>query len=117
MVPINARFASGMPPMSSPDDAPTTPTKGSSLINKESPAEAMARHQPDYNATIDHGTSYISKPLLAFFRFSVLAANRVVHFRTFSPVPKRVINGSEPGVLAAALTSGAPTDLQGRTVR
>lgn len=43
----------------SPADAPTTPPKDSSLINKEAPGEAMARHQPDYNATIDHATSYV----------------------------------------------------------
>lgn len=51
-------------------------------------------HQPDYTATIDHGTS------------------------TYSPVPKRVMNGSEPGeTTPAAVLSGAPVDLQARTVR
>lgn len=38
-------------------------------------------------------------------------------FSTFSPVPKRVMNGSETGTLAAAIVSGAPMDLQARTVR
>lgn len=33
------------------------------MIKKETPAEAMTRHQPDYDATIDHGTSY-EAPLL-----------------------------------------------------
>jgi hypothetical protein len=52
------------------------------------------KHQPDYDATIDHGTS------------------------TYSPVPKRVMNGSEPGgITPAAVLSGAPIDLQARTVR
>ena len=52
------------------------------------------KDQPDYNATVDHGTS------------------------TFSPVPKRVMNGSEPtGITPAAVLSGAPVDLQARTVR
>jgi hypothetical protein len=38
--------------------------------------------------------------------------------RQFSPVPKRVMDGSEPGeVVAAAVLSGAPTDLEARTVR
>lgn len=38
--------------------------------------------------------------------------------RNFSPVPKRVMDGSEPGEsVAAAVLSGAPTDLQARTVR
>lgn len=51
-------------------------------------------HQPDYTATVDHGTS------------------------TYSPVPKRVLNGSEPGsITPAAVLSGAPVDLQARTVR
>jgi len=51
-------------------------------------------HQPDYNATIDHGTS------------------------SYSPVPKRVMNGSEPGeTTPAAILSGAPIDLQARAVR
>ncbi len=51
-------------------------------------------HQPDYTAMVDHGTS------------------------TFSPVPKRVMNGSEPGeITPAAVLSGAPVDLQARTVR
>src|SRR3954464_8114205 len=38
--------------------------------------------------------------------------------RTFSPVPKRVMDGSEPGeVVPGAILSGAPVDLQGRQVR
>lgn len=51
-------------------------------------------HQPDYTATVDHGTSL------------------------YSPIPRRVMNGSEPGeVTPAAVLSGAPVDLQARTVR
>ncbi|KAJ9296433.1 hypothetical protein DTO271G3_5131 [Paecilomyces variotii] len=100
--PVNARFiqtpsegpSSDKNIKTSPADAPTTPPKESSLIRKETPAEAMARHQPDYDATIDFCTS------------------------NFSPVPKRVMDGSEPGEsVAAAVLSGAPTDLQARTVR
>ncbi|UDD55300.1 NADH:ubiquinone oxidoreductase 21kD subunit [Aspergillus flavus] len=82
--PINARFLS------------TNTGRGDPSV-KTSPADApaaMARHQPDYEATIDHGTS------------------------KFSPVPKRVMDGSEPGdTVPAAVLSGAPTDLQARTVR
>ena len=38
--------------------------------------------------------------------------------RNFSPVPKRVMDGSEPGEsVVAAVLSGAPIDLQARTVR
>ncbi|KAL5334518.1 ETC complex I subunit conserved region-domain-containing protein [Aspergillus crustosus] len=96
----NTRFLTGTamraeaPVKTSPSDAPTIPNKESSLIQKETPSEAMVRHQPDYDATIDHGTS------------------------KYSPVPKRVMDGSEPGeTVAAAVLSGAPTDLQARTVR
>jgi hypothetical protein len=46
----------------STSDAPGTPNKASSLISKETPSEAMTRHQPDYEATIDHGTSYETLP-------------------------------------------------------
>lgn len=62
--PVNTRFVSFKAPKGDPSvktstsDAPTTPSKDSSLITKETPSEAMARHQPDYEATIDHGTSY-----------------------------------------------------------
>lgn len=56
--------------------------------------EYRPKNQPDYNATIDHGTS------------------------TYSPVPRRVMDGSEPGgITPAAVLSGAPIDLQARTVR
>ncbi|KAJ5214878.1 hypothetical protein N7468_010557 [Penicillium chermesinum] len=97
--PVNARFVSNASKGPSsvktdPTEAPTATHSGASLISKQTPAEAMTRHQPDYEATIDHGTS------------------------TFSPVPKRVMDGSEPGdALPAAVLSGAPTDLQARTVR
>lgn len=38
--------------------------------------------------------------------------------RLFSPVPKRVMDGSEEGnFVPAAVLSGAPVDLQARTVR
>lgn len=38
--------------------------------------------------------------------------------RSFSPIPKRVMDGSEPGkVVPAAVLSGAPVDLQARTAR
>lgn len=63
--PVNTRFISSNdhprdPSVkTSPTDAPTTPHQRSDLINKETPSEAMARHQPDYNATVDHGTSYV----------------------------------------------------------
>lgn len=62
--PVNARFVSSTTipgdkaVKTSPSDAPTTPHGPSEMISKESPSEAMARHQPDYNATVDHGTSY-----------------------------------------------------------
>ncbi|KFH42073.1 NADH-ubiquinone oxidoreductase 21 kDa subunit-like protein [Hapsidospora chrysogenum ATCC 11550] len=54
------------------------------------PAES---NQPNYNVTQDKATS------------------------TYTPVPKRVQDGSEEGILPAAVISGAPMELQGRTVR
>lgn len=75
-------------------DAPNAPANTSSTqIREEGAAQGMA-HKPDYNAVIDYRTS------------------------NFSPVPKRVMDGSEPGEsVAAAVLSGAPTDLQARRVR
>ncbi|KAH7355194.1 ETC complex I subunit conserved region-domain-containing protein [Rhexocercosporidium sp. MPI-PUGE-AT-0058] len=57
--------------------------------------EVKARHnQPEYTAEVDQASSQ------------------------FSPVPKRVMNGSEAGdVLPAAVLSGAPIELEARTVR
>jgi hypothetical protein len=38
--------------------------------------------------------------------------------RLFTPIPKRVMNGSEEGdIVPAAVLSGAPIELQARTVR
>lgn len=64
-VPVNVRFVTNVAKdvKTSPADAPTTPNKDSSLINKQSPSEAMTRHQPDYEATIDHATSYDAQQL------------------------------------------------------
>lgn len=67
VAPVNARFASngaqGTPPVkTNPSEAPTSTYSSSSLISKEGPAEAMTHHQPDYDATIDHGTSYAFLP-------------------------------------------------------
>lgn len=117
--PVNARFVSNgskvTPPIkTSPSEAPTATHSSSSLISKQTPAEAMTHHQPDYEATIDHGTSYAT--LLSPSR--TLSLTLWLFHRNFSPVPKRVMDGSEPGEnLPAAVLSGAPTDLQARTVR
>ncbi|KAF3767528.1 hypothetical protein M406DRAFT_355606 [Cryphonectria parasitica EP155] len=70
-----------------------------SIINARRPQNepsqgAVGQNQPDYGAHIDKATS------------------------TFTPVPKRLLDGSEPGVaLPAAVLSGAPIELQARTVR
>ena len=61
--PVNVRFVSngtkGTPVIKTdPSEAPTATHSSSSLIRKQGPAEAMTHHQPDYEATIDHGTSY-----------------------------------------------------------
>jgi len=64
------------------------------MIRQQDASEALTRHQPDYNVPVDHATS------------------------AFSPIPKRVVDGSEPGdSVAAAVLSGAPVELQARTVR
>ncbi|KAF1839521.1 hypothetical protein BDW02DRAFT_585178 [Decorospora gaudefroyi] len=78
----------------SSEDAPAVKlTSESTQIREEGAAEGM-RHQPDYNVAVDYRTS------------------------NFSPIPKRVMDGSEPGdSVAAAVLSGAPTDLQARSVR
>jgi len=57
--------------------------------------ETQVKHnQPDYGAEVDQASSL------------------------FTPIPKRVMNGSEEGdVLPAAVLSGAPIELQARTVR
>lgn len=86
--PVNARFVSvnapkGVPAVkTSTSDAPTTPPKGSSLISEETPSEAMARHQPDYEATIDHGTSYDIP-----FWFRDVSANPLVPIKAILPGP------------------------------
>jgi len=70
--------------------AETKPTIG----GLESTNVEVKRNQPDYTAEVDQASS------------------------TFSPVPKRVMNGSEDGdVLPAAVLSGAPIELEARTVR
>jgi NADH dehydrogenase (ubiquinone) Fe-S protein 4 len=78
-----------------------TEDQASLIVSEMSPATGPDQigvyhpeHQPDYNATVDHATS------------------------SYSPIPKRVMDGSEPGeTLAAAVLSGAPIDLQARQVR
>ncbi|KAI4182501.1 MAG: hypothetical protein L6R41_005946 [Letrouitia leprolyta] len=75
-------------------DSPAARTGESGMIRQEGVEGAMVRHQPDFHAPIDHGTS------------------------AFSPIPKRVMDGSEPGELVSgAVLSGAPVDLQARTAR
>ncbi|RMD41324.1 hypothetical protein DV735_g3797, partial [Chaetothyriales sp. CBS 134920] len=78
--------------------AETTADEASIVVHEQRPNKSLesrrAKHQPDYSAHIDHGTS------------------------RFSPVPIRVMDGSEPGdITPAAVLSGAPVDLQARTVR
>ncbi|KAF7846013.1 hypothetical protein BT93_L5595 [Corymbia citriodora subsp. variegata] len=77
--------------------APVHLTMGEAGANKSekgADAKAQPKHSPDWNAAVDYRTS------------------------SFSPVPMRVMDGSEPGdTLPAAVISGAPTDLQARTVR
>ncbi|KAF2152548.1 putative NADH-ubiquinone oxidoreductase 18 kDa subunit [Myriangium duriaei CBS 260.36] len=81
-------------PAASTSEPPAYKPGSPALIREEGPSEGAPRHHPDYNAAADYRTS------------------------SFSPVPMRVMDGSEPGdSVAAAVLSGAPTDLQARTVR
>lgn len=75
-----------------------TEDQASIVVPDETPEGSVKKfhpeHQPDYRAHVDHGTGL------------------------YSPVPRKVQDGSEPGEsLAAAVLSGAPVDLQARTVR
>ncbi|PNS18770.1 NADH-ubiquinone oxidoreductase subunit, mitochondrial [Sphaceloma murrayae] len=81
-------------PPTSTSEPPGRKPGTAALIRDEDPAEGAAKHTPDYNAAADYRTS------------------------SFSPVPMRVMDGSEPGdSVPAAVLSGAPTELQARTVR
>jgi len=72
----------------------TTEDQSSMVISEKTPDTYHPRNQPDYRVHIDHGTS------------------------VYSPVPRRVQDGSEPGeTLPAAVLSGAPVDLQARAVK
>ncbi|KAF2188179.1 NADH-ubiquinone oxidoreductase-like protein 21 kDa subunit [Zopfia rhizophila CBS 207.26] len=94
IAPAYRTYATEPTPKTSSTDAPGAKAGESTLIRQESPAEGMSKHQPDYNVAVDYRTS------------------------NFSPIPKRVMDGSEPGEsVAAAVLSGAPVDLQARTVR
>ncbi|KAK3940134.1 ETC complex I subunit conserved region-domain-containing protein [Diplogelasinospora grovesii] len=59
----------------------------------DSPLATRPRNAPIYDAPIDKATS------------------------SYTPVPKHVQDGSEEGILPAAVISGAPIELQARTVR
>ncbi|KAK5947651.1 ndufs4 NADH dehydrogenase Fe-S protein subunit [Knufia obscura] len=79
-------------------DMQTTEDQATMVVSERKPEGSVETyhkdHQPDYRAHVDHGTSL------------------------YSPVPRRVQDGSEPGnTLPAAVLSGAPVDLQARTVR
>ncbi|KAK3949979.1 ETC complex I subunit conserved region-domain-containing protein [Pseudoneurospora amorphoporcata] len=63
------------------------------LPKEDSPMNTPKRNSPNYDVPIDIATS------------------------TWTPVPKNIQNGSEQGILPAAVVSGAPMELQARTVR
>ncbi|KAI9817399.1 MAG: hypothetical protein M1826_001601 [Phylliscum demangeonii] len=91
---VQSKNASEPPPVSSSE--PPEPRPGeSALVREEGASSGMAHHHPpNYDAPIDFATSQ------------------------FSPVARRVMDGSEAGdVLPAAVLSGAPVELQARTVR
>ncbi|KAF7948029.1 hypothetical protein EAE96_009097 [Botrytis aclada] len=94
-IPNGVRCESGIPltPTSMPN--PKRKEGESSLINHPQSKDTLVKHnQPDYGVEVDQAASL------------------------FTPIPKRVMNGSEEGeVLPAAVLSGAPIELQARTVR
>ncbi|RFU26860.1 hypothetical protein B7463_g9478, partial [Scytalidium lignicola] len=87
-----ARLISHTTPRAEADKSQAAETSMASYLNKE---DRSVRHDHlDYGAAVDGATS------------------------TFTPVPRRVMNGSEEGdVVPAAVLSGAPIELQARTVR
>jgi NADH dehydrogenase (ubiquinone) Fe-S protein 4 len=113
IAPKSRTYATEPKPQASTKDAPAVPlTSDSTQIREENAAEGM-RHQPDYNVAVDYRTSYVLHEVDCTKRFLANTADS-----NFSPVPKRVMDGSEPGEsVAAAVLSGAPVDLQARTVR
>jgi hypothetical protein len=106
-----------------PDTAPTRPKRrppkmpppSSSTASrprsarKAQPRELGTSQTTMSRSTTGHRTSH--HDVLRGKRANTACSN-------FSPVPKRVMDGSEPGEsVAAAVLSGAPVDLQARTVR
>ncbi|KAH8678684.1 NADH-ubiquinone oxidoreductase 21kDa subunit [Tricladium varicosporioides] len=87
-IPASIRFESSISTTLTSADQPNE----NALVSE---AEKAPRHnRPLYAAEVDQASS------------------------TFSPIPKRVMNGSEEGdVLPAAVLSGAPIELEARTVR
>ncbi|KAH6619131.1 ETC complex I subunit conserved region-domain-containing protein [Chaetomium sp. MPI-SDFR-AT-0129] len=76
------------------ESSTAVPAKTEQQKKEESPLATLPRNAPDYNVPIDMATS------------------------TFTPVPKHVQDGSEEGLpTPAGLLSGAPIELQARTVR
>ncbi|KAK5658217.1 hypothetical protein OQA88_2192 [Cercophora sp. LCS_1] len=65
----------------------------SSVPAETSPMATLKRDAPEYSSPVDKATS------------------------NFTPVPKHVQDGTEEGILPAAVISGAPMELQARTVR
>ena len=98
-------------PKSDSSTAPAPPPGDSAMIRQKDSAEGMVDHQPNFRAPIDHGTSYV-------LQFRIVVIWLKAPYRTFSPVPKHVMDGSEPGdVVPAAVLSGAPVELQARVAR
>ncbi|ETS73608.1 NADH-ubiquinone oxidoreductase subunitA [Pestalotiopsis fici W106-1] len=76
------------------DDASKALTESGPVATATKTPAERAPNSPDWSAHIDKATS------------------------TYTPVPKRVLDGSEDSeVLPAAVLSGAPVELQARTVR
>lgn len=95
---------------------PTRPTErpgpnqdDSAVISREAKADAHG-HGPDYNVALDYRTSSVE--------LATELKDCTNQPSSFTPIPLRVMDGSEDtDNTAAAVLSGAPTELQARTVR
>lgn len=99
-------------PKSGASDPPAQAPGDSQMIKQEDAADSMVSHKPKFHAPIDHGTSYV------YVHRKKQRTALIFEYSQFSPVPYRVMDGSEEGPMTpAAVLSGAPVDLQARTVR
>lgn len=119
-IPNGVRCESGVP--LTPTNMPNPKRKEgeSSMINHPQSKDTLVKHnQPDYGVEVDQAASWVFH---GECKGKLYNGRKNGYWwetgRLFTPIPKRVMNGSEEGdVLPAAVLSGAPIELQARTVR